>query len=109
MGDEDSEVEQEQEEDVIEQEEQRDVRDQGFTRPTVLVLLPTRGTCYTFIKELYQLTGAAQMTPEQEQRFEDDYGKDLEDDGGSSSMKKKAADKERRRKAILQNKGKEWN
>jgi len=124
--DDDSEVVQQQQEVVEEmqklKEEQRDVRDQGFTRPTVLVLLPTRGTCYTFIKELYQLTGAANMTPEQEQRFEDDYGKDLEDDiddeedggaggkgGGSSSMKKKAADKERRRKAILQNKGKEWN
>ena len=121
------------EDDDDDDEEHRDVRDQGFTRPTVLVLLPTRGTCYTFIKNLYQMTGQT-MDKEQEERFETDYGEiplddDDEDDNddddeendtriqkrkqnahaSTTTAAKKAAERERRRKAVLENKGKEWN
>mmetsp|Transcript_24276 Transcript_24276/g.57295 ORF Transcript_24276/g.57295 Transcript_24276/m.57295 type:complete len:929 (+) Transcript_24276:136-2922(+) len=94
--------------------EDRDVRDQGFTRPTVLVLLPTRGTCYSFVRDLYKLSGA-KMEEEQEDRFDADYGEliedDDEDDGTQLKHEKaeKEAAKERRRRAVLESKGKEWN
>jgi U3 small nucleolar RNA-associated protein 25 len=86
-------------------------RDQGFTRPTVLVLLPTRGTCHQFIKDLYRLVGA-QMDNETEERFEADYGKLIdEEEGNENNDAKQQSDneKERRRKEVLKQKGKEWN
>ncbi|VEU36790.1 unnamed protein product [Pseudo-nitzschia multistriata] len=93
--------------------EERDVRDQGFTRPSVLVLLPTRGTCYQFVKDLYKLSGA-KMLEEQEDRFDADYGELIEEDDNDGTQLKheiaqKVAEKERRRKAVLESKGKEWN
>jgi len=94
--------------------EERDVRDQGFTRPTVLVLLPTRGTCYQFVKKLYKLSGA-KMEDEQEDRFDADYGEMLDDDDEDDRTQlkhekaEKEAQKERRRKSVLESKGKEWN
>ena len=84
----------------------RCVRDQGYTRPTVLVLLPTRGTCHTFINNLYRMTGTG-IENDQKKRFEDDYGPlPPEDDEGEDDND---PDKERRRKAVLLSKGKEWN
>ena len=91
--------------------EERDVRDQGFTRPTVLVLLPTRGTCYRFVKDLYKISGAF-MDEEQEDRFDADYGELIEEEDDDEPMgenPKKAAEKEAHRKAVLENKGREWN
>ena len=90
--------------------EERDVRDQGFTRPSVLVLLPTRGTCYRFVKDLYKLSGAP-IDQEQEDRFDADYGEmiDEEEDDEMVSNPNKSAEKEARRKAVLESKGKEWN
>ena len=92
-------------------EEERDVRDQGFTRPTVLVLLPTRGTCYRFIKDLYKLSGAT-IDEEQEDRFDADYGELIDEDDEDEPMDpnpKKAAKTEAHRKTVLASKGKEWN
>lgn len=92
-------------------EEERDVRDQGFTRPTVLVLLPTRGTCHRFIKDLYKLSGAT-IDEEQEDRFDADYGELIDEDDEDETMDpnpKKAAKTEAHRKAVLASKGKEWN
>lgn len=91
--------------------EERDVRDQGFTRPSVLVLLPTRGTCYRFVKDLYKLSGAP-IDQEQEDRFDADYGEMIDDEDEDEEMASnpnKLAQKEARRKAVLESKGKEWN
>jgi U3 small nucleolar RNA-associated protein 25 len=91
--------------------EERDIRDQGFTRPSVLVLLPTRGTCHRFVKDLYRLSGAP-IDQEQEDRFDADYGELIDEDDEDEAMEdnpKKAADKKARRKAVLENKGREWN
>jgi len=92
-------------------EEERDVRDQGFTRPTVLVLLPTRGTCHRFVKDLYKLSGAP-IDEEQEDRFDADYGELIDNEEEDETMgenPKKAAENKARRKAVLESKGKEWN
>ena len=85
-------------------------RDQGFTRPTVLVLLPTRGTCHRFVKDLYRLTGSS-WNQDIKERFETEYGpindEMDEDDGGDNDDR--TTEKEQRRKAVLEKKGKEWN
>jgi U3 small nucleolar RNA-associated protein 25 len=78
-------------------------RDQGFTRPTVLVLLPTRGTCHQFVHDLIKLVGS-EMEREHMERFETDYGKIVNED-----EEPLGADAERRRKAVLGEKGKDWN
>jgi U3 small nucleolar RNA-associated protein 25 len=84
-------------------------RDQGFTRPTVLVLLPTRGTCHQFVKDMYRLLGT-EMEQETEERFEADYGEILDpDDVGNDDGKQPNLEKEIRRKQVLKQKGKEWN
>lgn len=43
------------------EEEEPEIRDQGFTRPKVLVLLPTRESCYELIEQLIQLSGSEQQ------------------------------------------------
>lgn len=85
-------------------------RDQGFTRPTVLVLLPTRGTCHDFVNELMELTGAERVGPHIE-RFDLEFGKPEDDDNVMEEGDEPALDpeKERRRKMVLQKKGKDWN
>ena len=45
-------------------------RDQGYTRPTVLILLPTRGMAYQFVNDMVKLLGTS-VPKEQMQRFED--------------------------------------
>ena len=77
-------------------------RDQGFTRPTVLVLLPTRGTCYDFVNEMLAMAGS-DGSDEEMKRFEEEYGPiddsdDIEQDD----------EKERRRKAVMDQKGRDW-
>lgn len=79
-------------------------RDQGYTRPKVLILLPTRGTCWKFVQQMIQLLGDAAIVDNGE-RFDEEYGplargedSDEEDD-----------DAEARRKAVLKQKGAEWN
>lgn len=111
-------AEEENEENIKDQKqdstEERDVRDQGFTRPSVLVLLPTRGTCHRFVKDLYKLSGAP-IDEEQEDRFDADYGElidegeEEDDDDAIRGDPNKEAQKQARRKAVLDSKGKEWN
>ena len=75
-------------------------RDQGFTRPTVLVLLPTRGTCYSFVKKLLELLGNPAHV-ENMDRFDAEYGP-LEIDGDEDEKQRK------RRKAVMEAKGPGW-
>ena len=61
-----------------------EVRDQGFVRPTVLVLLPFRHSVFLFVKELITLltptTGAKRMSVPNLERFEEQYGEDEDDE-----------------------------
>lgn len=41
--------------------EEPELRDQGFTRPKVLILLPTRNSCYEVVDLLIKLSGAEQQ------------------------------------------------
>ena len=92
-------------------------RDQGYTRPTVLVLLPTRGMCYRFVHQLIKLMGSDQNSggsKEFMERFESEYGappdEDGVDDDGDHDMDTSDKDeaKKRRRKAVLKKKGEAW-
>ncbi|KAK9473839.1 uncharacterized protein V1510DRAFT_375739 [Dipodascopsis tothii] len=51
-------------------------RDQGFTRPKVLVLLPTRDACYRLVEKLIKLSGNPQN--ENHKRFEGEYFADAQ-------------------------------
>ena len=78
-------------------------RDQGFTRPSVLVLLPTRQLCHRFVHNLTALTGT-EMEEEHLARFERDYGTAVDENEEILGEKE-----ERRRKVVLEKKGKDWN
>ncbi|KAG7338122.1 UTP25, U3 small nucleolar RNA-associated SSU processome protein 25 [Nitzschia inconspicua] len=91
------------------------LRDQGFTRPAVLVLLPTRGTCHEFISTMVRLLGT-ELDPTVHERFQADYGELVDDDNddddnhnNTNSSKNATAEKEIRRKQVLKQKGREWN
>lgn len=79
-------------------------RDQGFTRPTVLVMLPTRSTCYRFVDDLFKLTGN-NLDNGMNERFEAEYG-DADADEESEGEDK---GNEARRQEVLKKKGKDWN
>ncbi|KAL9179493.1 hypothetical protein ACHAXT_008783 [Thalassiosira profunda] len=82
-------------------------RDQGYSRPKVLILLPTRGTCWTFVRQLTRLLGDAAMIVHEE-RFDEEYGPiDPEDDASDDG--EDAAAKKVRRASVLKQKGAEWN
>ncbi len=76
------------------------VRDQGFTRPTVLVLLPTRGTCHTFIEKLMALLGDPARVDNMD-RFEQEYGPPEIDEDEDEQQRQ-------RRHQVMQAKGPEW-
>jgi len=83
-------------------------RDQGYTRPKVLVLLPTRGTCWNFIKDMIRLLGDAAIVDNGE-RFDEEYGP-LESGGSDDDEEEEDADaKKARRASVLKQKGAEWN
>ena len=52
-------------------------KDQGFTRPSVLILLPTRNACLKVVNTLISLYGTAQQ--ENKGRFQKDYSLDEPD------------------------------
>ena len=79
--------------------EDGEYRDQGYTRATVLVLLPTKGLCWNYVCRIRKLMGLEDDgTDEHVQRFNDEYGPEQASD-----------DDDIRRKKVLQQKGKEWN
>ena len=85
----------------IEDDDENKWRDQGYTRPKVLVLLPTRGTCHDFVKRITALLGDSAIV-DNEERFDAEYGPlDPIDDEDSTSNG--------RRNAVLRQKGAEWN
>lgn len=83
-------------------EEQESVwKDQGYCRPTVLVLLPTRGVCYSFLQELMDMLPLEREDKDESmQRFETEYGPVVSDDNAEP-------DDDHRKKAITR-KGREW-
>lgn len=48
-------------------------RDQGYARPKVLVLLPTRGACRVFVESMVRLLGASAIVDNMD-RFRAEYG-----------------------------------
>ena len=44
-----------------EDSEELELRDQGFTRPKVLIMLPTRDACYEVVEQLIKLSGTEQQ------------------------------------------------
>ena len=79
------------------------LRDQGFTRPGVLILLPTRGSCHTFLKEMMSLLGDAVHVDNMD-RFETEYGPPIIDEEGDVTN----GEQLRHRKAVIQAKGPDW-
>lgn len=85
-------------EDADETEKDTWRRDQGYTRPTVLVLLPTKGCGYSFIKLLQSLLGDSTES----ERFESEFGPpSLEGFDLSDPV-------EQHRRQAQKKKGKEW-
>jgi U3 small nucleolar RNA-associated protein 25 len=87
-------------------------RDQGYTRPTVLVLLPSRGCCYSFVQTLLSFSNSndsnANTTKNKSNnntdrsdrdRFRAEYGPVPDDTAEDSAH----------RKHVLQQKGRAWN
>lgn len=93
---------------VAEETENDHFRDQGYTRPTVLVLLPNRGACHKFVRALIKLTGAGEKNPHFE-RFHAEFGPTNEAGDDEAGKPPVDQDKELRRKAVLERKGKDWN
>ncbi|KAI5074322.1 hypothetical protein GOP47_0010283 [Adiantum capillus-veneris] len=64
-------------------------RDQGFTRPKVLILLPLRSMALRLVKRLLDMVPAAHKgTTEHKERFFDEFG--AEDDGSDEDAAEKA-------------------
>ena len=83
-------------------------RDQGYTRPTVLVLLPTRGSCYDFVTSLMEVAQipVKHIPSDYWERFEAEFGPPETDSEEEKDLSK--ADILRRRKKVLAQKGQEW-
>ena len=91
-------------------------RDQGYARPKVLVLLPTRGACRVFVESMVRLLGASAIVDNMD-RFRAEYGPvggggadgggadGGGRDGGAAGGDLAGA----RRAAVLRQKGPEWN
>ena len=55
-----------------------ELRDQGFTRPKVLVILPTKQSCVRFVESIVKISAPDQQ--ENKSRFLDTYSRDGEDE-----------------------------
>lgn len=83
-------------------------RDQGYTRPKVLILLPTRGSCWEFVQQMIDMLGESAIVDNKE-RFDEEYGPLLEPGQGSDDDEEEDANAKARRAAVLKQKGPEWN
>mmetsp|Transcript_1590 Transcript_1590/g.2903 ORF Transcript_1590/g.2903 Transcript_1590/m.2903 type:complete len:770 (+) Transcript_1590:92-2401(+) len=75
-------------------------RDQGYTRPKVLILLPTRSLAHKFVKTMISMLGENYCT-ENEERFEAEFGPvetDIDEDNKA----------DQRRRMVQKAKGSEW-
>lgn len=93
--------------DLQQEEEEQDpekLRDQGYTRATVLVLLPTRGTCHAFLQDMLRLLGD-KVHVDNNDRFQAEFGPPLEEENDKDETE---AEKRKRRKAVQESKGKDW-
>ncbi|KAJ3224993.1 rRNA-binding ribosome biosynthesis protein utp25 [Clydaea vesicula] len=52
-------------------EDIEEIKDQGFTRPTVLIITPFKETCFEIVQTLIQLSGIKQV--ENKKRFREDF------------------------------------
>lgn len=58
--------------------EELDVRDQGFTRPKILVVLPTKQSCVRFVESVVKLSDPEQL--ENKSRFMETFSQDDDDE-----------------------------
>lgn len=79
-------------------------RDQGYTRPKVLVLLPTRGTALTFAKRVVSLMSEF-ANIDHLGRFEAEYSAGIDDKDEDDDEEGRA----QRKRAVLESKGSDWN
>ena len=84
-------------EDVVDTDE---YRDQGYTRPKVLILLPTRSTAHEFVKTMIEMLGDNSEV-ENEEKFQAEFGP-------IDVIEEANKDAEKRRIAVQKSKGKDW-
>jgi U3 small nucleolar RNA-associated protein 25 len=106
---EDQEDEQQKVSDNDNDEEEESWRDQGFTRPTVLILLPTRSTCHDFVKTLLSLL--QQDQPQQPNSRDDDARDRFDQEYGPLQVDDADMDENARvyRQKAIQSKGSDWH
>jgi U3 small nucleolar RNA-associated protein 25 len=100
-------------------DEDLQMRDQGYTRGKVLILLPTRGVCLTFMRQLLSCIGGGDdedVEISHLDRFEGEFGvppveddeseEDSQDDDGSEKRRHRM--NRQRQKRTMEAKGPEW-
>lgn len=90
-------------------------RDQGFTRPKVLILLPFRGLAHELVEIMIELLGPKTVTVNKA-RFDEEYGPDDHDEdeegggieGAEADGTKRGNARAERAKAVLERKPGDW-
>jgi len=85
-------------------------RDQGYTRPKVLIMLPTRGTALAFVQRMVSLMGESAHIDHLD-RFQTEFsvGVDNGDDYDDNDNDNEEGNLAQRRRTVLQQKGADWN